>query len=239
MSSRTAFPSVCRLRVTLVIASAALLSTCTYPYAVWVLQGSTATHLSFGLATKRGGRSVKELRSFYVEPCHTRGDRQFEERMWHISFVYRAGKEGIKVHELIYGQPPSGYEEQIPARALIPGCYKARADAAGGRGGGTAFWALTDGSIAEFTERQLDSAYAASEQRSLLADSLAQLRCYQGYRNAKTANDSSVVDHQVWYDTTYFPPALTCQEICTRRGPGLKGEEDRRTECSTPQRHPW
>jgi hypothetical protein len=104
---------------------------------------------------------------------------------------------------------------------------------------------LADGSIRPYSARERDSA-ERSWRAPHVADSIAQARCYAGYRLARTRADTERVDRKVNYDTTadglltfdeYPGRGLTCQFVCTKIGPDVSPlEHDRRSECEPPKR---
>lgn len=100
-------------------ASLLLLSACPGRTAVWVIDGSTASHLEFGIANRRnGGRPVK-VGVLRVGYCHA-PDYGADGAVWII------GEDSLReplVTRVTYGQAPLGYRSAVGPEPLRPGCY--------------------------------------------------------------------------------------------------------------------
>ena len=208
------------------------LTGCTYPYTVWVVLGSTAKHLVFGLATDSSRKSALPISHVIVTEaaCDFRS-RLPNGKVW---FLVRATTaEAPPIGRLTFGVVPAGYREEVAATPLHAGCYSVSVIASGEYRGRVSFRVDPSGIVAQISRRRLDSAYAANLKTFQGRDSIAATRCAAGYRIAHSAGDSARVDRQVWYDTTVYPPTLTCQFICTKVGPNALGESGKRPRCAS------
>jgi hypothetical protein len=207
---------------------------CSYPYTVWVIRGSTATQLVFGLATDSSGRTALPIEYVTVSEsaCDFRS-RLPNGRVWSVERAKVI--EAPPIERLRFGAPPAGYREEVAATPLHAGCYEISVTASGGHYGRASFRVDPSGIVVQFSRRTLDSAYAVNLGADQRHDSIAATRCAAAYRVAHTARDTARVDQQVWYDTTVFPPTLTCQFICTKVGPNAIGESGKRTRCASTQ----
>ena len=119
---------------------AASVISCSQPSAVWVIPGSTAQHLEFGLATKRGGHKGFQLALFQVDSCTKLGMGP-EGALWRLELQ---GADGAFPTRIQYGVVPAPYHEVGPAQPLTPGCYRVSAN-----GAQTAFDVSPDGTLTE------------------------------------------------------------------------------------------
>lgn len=92
--------------------------------AVWVLEGSTVTHLEFGVSRDSGGREPIHVQGLAVTNCVT-GD----STAWRT--MYDHPVEPIP-NRFVYGFSPAGYTADVQPSALSQGCYRVRV--LGGRG---------------------------------------------------------------------------------------------------------
>ena len=218
--------------VVLTALTTAWLFGCTWPYTVWIVPGSTATKLVFGLATDSSGGAALPLEYVVIseEACDLRS-RLPNKRVWYLE--RDTSGEAPPVGRLNFGAPPVGYRSETASGALRPGCYHISVTASGGHHGGVTFRVDSSGIVASIPWRTIDSAYAVNLRASQRQDSIAATRCAVAYRAARSAGDTARADQKVWYDTTVFSPGLTCQFVCTKVGPHSDGEAVKRSRCAS------
>jgi hypothetical protein len=120
--------------------SSAIVLACSQVAAIWIIPGSDAQHLAFGLATKRGGDKAYQTVVFQVDSCANRGGGP-KGALWRLELQ---DFEPPYPTSIRYGVVPSKFKEVVPAAALGPGCY--RASAANAR---VAFDIAPDGTVTE------------------------------------------------------------------------------------------
>lgn len=221
-----------RLRAVLALITAASLWGCSWPYTVWIVPGSTAMNLIFGLATdsSRATSLPIEFVTVSEKACDFRS-RFPDERVWQID---RSSPEPAPaISRLKFGAPPVGYREEVSVEALHAGCYEISVQASGGHHGRTTLRINPSGEVAEIPWHTLDSAYSVNLRSNQRQDSIAATQCSVGYRAARNARDTAGVDRMVWYDATRFSPRLTCQFNCTKVGPHTESEASRRSQCAS------
>src|SRR5664279_1922128 len=113
------------LRALTVIAALVLVG-CPQRTAVWIEPGSTAAHLTFRMAEKRGGHKAVSVGVFRVDQCTSPSDARTVP-MWGAGTTASATSSALS--RIVYGDMPNGYEPLIhqgdSALALAPGCYRA------------------------------------------------------------------------------------------------------------------
>ena len=191
-----------------------LLAGCPAPYRVWLLPGSTADRLAFGLATRRGGTEAEPIGRVVVAQCsgYTPDLRKLRaDTLWSTRLSEAHWKEPPVVGRLHYGEAIPGFAVNVPARPLTPGCYSISVDAWPGSDF-REFWIEADGRAREPTKAEQDSSqilYYRHQDAELAADTVARRTCRRGYQQAHSLADSLRLDSLVVYDTTRFA-ALTC-----------------------------
>lgn len=110
------------LRLTLVLGGTVALLACPEQTAVWVEDGSTATHMVFGVGRYRDRRDppLTELPTFIVQRC-TEPEAD-DDVVWQIAID---SSEAPVPSRIRYGEPPAGYVTKVGPRDLVPGCYDA------------------------------------------------------------------------------------------------------------------
>ena len=103
----------------------AWLAACPEPSAVWIEEGSTASHLVFGMASTRGGHG--DFAFYYLRVSNCGGPYMHEGAVWLIS--RHDGR--AEVHRIVYGEPPPGFASEQGPKPLTPGCYAVKVDGTG------------------------------------------------------------------------------------------------------------
>ena len=103
----------------------AWLASCPEVSAVWIEEGSTASHLVFGMASKRGGHGNFAFYGLRVSNCG--GPYIREGAVWLV--LRGVGNE--VVHRIVYGEPPPGFVSEQGPKPLVPGCYAVTVDGTG------------------------------------------------------------------------------------------------------------
>lgn len=184
-----------------------VLSSCEPGYALWVIAGSTARHLVFGLATERDGSKTRPLWIIEVDECSRIAPDLRETRgrvMWRIQRA--TGPELRAMPRVVYGESIPGIADSVRARPLTPGCYYAWVAVQPGSGH-TTFWVDSSGAVREPSQAQTDSMYGIAHRRTVaeLADADSAIaRCKRGYAQARTSADSSHVDGEALNDTAHL-----------------------------------
>ncbi len=116
-----------------------ILAGCPQRSAVWIEQGSTATHLTLGLGKKRGTPGGADIGVIRVYRCDSPATG--EGAMWVV------GPSGgtNDVRRIVYGETPPGFVSNQGPHPLTPGCY--RVDVSGT--GKTEFQVEKDGIVTE------------------------------------------------------------------------------------------
>lgn len=130
-----------------VLLSALLLVTgCPRRSAVWVVPGSTAERLEFGIGPARGDSTPIHLGGFRVYRCD--GPSAGAGALWTVGVE---SADAPRLNRIRYGTIPPGYEglEPVPLEA---GCYRA---AIGGTGT-TRFVVYEDGNVTEHLEESAE-----------------------------------------------------------------------------------
>jgi hypothetical protein len=152
-----------RVPTSLVVACLFLLSGCSFPLSLWVVSGSLARHLVFGISTRRYGVEVVRPTSIEVYRCadiYYRGDDRGyyppdHQLVWSASS--RSDSSLKPTTRIAYGVPPAGLKNDVTPRELeIPGCYVVHAhafDPAGHSNSASGgFDVLSNGHIEELSE---------------------------------------------------------------------------------------
>lgn len=126
-----------------------LVSSCMQPAVVWVEPGSTASHLVFGIAKRRGAREpVESLREFVVRSCYVAAGLT-QQVFWRVRGDIGDATPPLRI---TYGEAPAGFSTLVAAKPLVSGCYdvdiSGPAVSAGGR-----FEVSDDRSVAERERR--------------------------------------------------------------------------------------
>src|SRR5262249_10124674 len=96
---------------------------CEPGYAIWVIAGSTAEHLVFGLATERDGHKTNPLWIIEVDECN-RIAPDLRESPGRVMWRSQANGPGFgSVPRAVYGVSTPGMRDSVRARPLTPGCY--------------------------------------------------------------------------------------------------------------------
>lgn len=117
------------------------LAGCPERTAVWVLPGSTGSHLEFGIASNRDGTSAVLIDVLRVNACDSAG-YGFTGASWVLS---RASDVNPPPTRVTYGQTPLGFRSEQGPRPLAVGCY----DVAVSGTGRERFQVRTDGAVVE------------------------------------------------------------------------------------------
>ncbi len=195
------------------LGTVALLGACPAPYSVWLVSGSAAQDLTFGVATKRGGSKVNPLLRVLVTTCYGYTDdlrRLPLDTVW-LSESVAEFPQGPRVGRVRYGKPIPEHRDGVPPQLLAPGCYHISVDSYSGSAG-LRFIVEPDGGARELTKPESDSVANTYARHRLLeheADRHADEKCRRGYEAASSVSDSAGVDSMVPYDTTRFS-RLTC-----------------------------
>ncbi len=214
------------------LAIVGLLTACPAPYSVWLVSGSTAQDLTFGVATKRGGSKVNPLLRLLVTTCYGYTDdlrRLPVDTVW-LSQSIAEFPQGPRVGRLAYGKPIPEHHDSVPPRTLGPGCYHIFVHSYPGSAG-LSFIVEPDGGTRELTEPERDSVsntYASHRLLEHEADRQAEETCRRGYRAASSVSDSVAVDSMVPYDTTRFS-RLTCAILRQLKQDSSQSNQDRET----------
>ena|GEM_PF-1342367 len=198
----------------------ALLVSCTHPYFIWVVPGSTASHLTFAHAWKEGGHRSSTTGHLWVETCERIAPdltRVRSRRLWVADWRIADSLMPNTALQVTYGVQPPGSERTGSAPPLEPGCYSTHALPPGG-GGTVYFWVRTDSTVAPFSKLEMDSMWAVHSRHTdaeLVADGRAIEGCRAAYRAA--GGDAAAlhrVDRTMAYDTTRFG-ALRCEDLAS------------------------
>jgi len=92
---------------------------CEEKNAIWVVRGSTAERLEFGVSRRRGGTSPISLGGLAVRTCPSASDTV--RNVWIVLPDSGAGP----VARIRYGEPPPGYRSLEGPVALGMGCHYA------------------------------------------------------------------------------------------------------------------
>lgn len=103
------------------------LSACPQRTAVWVLEGSTSSHLEFVVGRRTGHEETVRFYSLRVERCGENSSGKLS--MWMIGEP-SSGRPDYP-SRVQYGVTPAGFAEQVPAHSLTEGCYTVRLGGAG------------------------------------------------------------------------------------------------------------
>ena len=152
-------------------ASAALLNACSPAYSLWVVDGSTAANLSFGMSTERDGTEPLQLQEVYVYRCSSVYQRPNgisypgeEAAQW--GATQRGATTAPQfLNRFAYGEEVPGLKTiQGPEPLEVPGCYVVRAymrGPDGSMGGGTlGFRIEADGTVSGLSRRELEGLWS-------------------------------------------------------------------------------
>lgn len=113
---------------------------CSEKTTVWVIPGSTSTHLEFGISTSKGGTQPAEFVGVRIYPC--RGPDVGTGAHWAI---YRVGDTSPYPTRVVYGQTPEGFVTVQGPTALKADCYRVEI----GGTGRTEFLVSNEGVVTE------------------------------------------------------------------------------------------
>lgn len=180
---------------------------CEPGYAVWVIAGSTARHLVFGLATERNGHKTRPLLLIEVDECNRIAPDLRETHgqvLWRQQGTDASGSSAVS--RAVYGEPIPGLRDSVHARPLTPGCFYAWVAVQPGLGRVT-FWVDQSGAVRDPTQTETDSMYAIADRRGVaeLADADSAIaRCKRAYADAPSSVDSNHVDGEALNDTAHL-----------------------------------
>jgi hypothetical protein len=135
------------------LAAIALLAGCQWLTAVWVEEGSTATHLVLRFGYPRRGHDTVTVDFVRVNACGA--PLYGPGAMWELQRglarrLIRLVFAGPPMTRLVYGETPSGFESLQGPKPLTPGCYQVHI-------GGTGETEFTIDSSGTVTEREWNS----------------------------------------------------------------------------------
>jgi hypothetical protein len=116
-------------------------SACPQETSVWIIQGSTLEHLTFGIGFKSGVEVSANTRVLRVDPCEKR-DLKLEGAMWVVASGIQSPVYPTRVE---YGSPPAGFESVAGPHTLLPGCYHVTISGTGS----SVFTVGADGTVTE------------------------------------------------------------------------------------------
>jgi hypothetical protein len=96
---------------------------CPMRSAIWIIQGSTASHLEFGISNKRNGTEGVQWAGLGVLDCHTRVPHD-QHVYWSIERDPTSWSDESPTR-VIYGTPPAGFRSLSGPETLRAGCYEA------------------------------------------------------------------------------------------------------------------
>ncbi len=110
------------LRLSLVLLVALGISACLMKSAIWIIDGSTASHLEFGISDKRMGKRSIEWGGVTVYDCYTHSGQD-----QHVYWTTARGVEAPRdwPTRVTYGVVPAGFDSLQGPEPLRPGCYTA------------------------------------------------------------------------------------------------------------------
>lgn len=114
--------------------------------AIWVIPGSTAVHLEFGISDRLGSTTGVEFGYIRVNRCDG-PDYGPTGANWMLS---ENGVGTFYVNRVVYGEVPLGYQSEQGPTKLSPGCYRAFT----GGSGRIEFTVNADGAISEDSKRR-------------------------------------------------------------------------------------
>jgi len=162
MNARSFPELIATLRACLLLACF-LLQGCSFSLALWVVSGSSAQHLVFGISDRRDGAELvtpSSIRVYHCADIYNRGERGYYPPDRHLVWsAWSQTDSGItRTTRITYGQPPAGLKNGVAPHALeIPACYVVLAYAVDIRGDSRSatvgFDVLPDGRVEEMTTR--------------------------------------------------------------------------------------
>jgi hypothetical protein len=188
---------------------------CPQGYAVWLIEGSRSEHAMFGLATQRGGRTVKPLQHVTVSTCEQL-TQDLLPTPGKVVWETRASDSDPPGHDrLIYGQTPVGHMVLVAPERLATGCYDVWAGALHGGMGGVTILVDSTGQVRLPTKQEKDSVDRLLKRHfegEVSEQHHAKQVCDRSFRAARTAGDSARVDSLVPVDTARFS-RIACREV--------------------------
>ncbi len=128
---------------------------CEYPADLWIVPGSIASRLVFGMAIDRSRDDGLDALDIFVVTKELDGcDKRASYKEETVKWVLVPSEDAVtrpRFKRLRYGQVPLGYVQRHRAEPLTSGCYKAAAMARG-RSGSTWFKVALDGSVQELSK---------------------------------------------------------------------------------------
>jgi len=123
-------------------AVALVLTGCPKRTAIWVVRGSTADRLEFGIADRRDGARAVQIDVLRVSSCDS-APYGPTGAAWLLSRVTEATPPPTRV---TYGREPLGFRSDQGPQPLVPGCYDAMVTGTGR----LRFEIETQGAVTEF-----------------------------------------------------------------------------------------
>lgn len=117
---------------------------------VWIVPGSTTSHLVFGVSMDRSSGESIRLTYFSVSPCRVRGGHT-PVPIWELTpDVYANYEHRPAVHSVTYGRIVAGFRVTRGPIPLTAGCYYASANGdEDARMGGVKFTVDSSGKVTE------------------------------------------------------------------------------------------
>jgi hypothetical protein len=112
--------------------------------AIWIIPGSTASHLELGISDEVGSSNGIEFGGLRVNKCDAPGyggtGASWVLSEYHVSAPY--------VNRVVYGQVPLGYRSDQGPTSLGPGCYEASLS-----GSRVRFTVTADGTVSQVSSQ--------------------------------------------------------------------------------------
>ena len=112
-----------RRSVTAVLLTALASVGCPMKSAIWIVEGSTASHLEFGISDKRQGHTWIQWGGITVRDCYLR-QGQNQHLYWGLERDPKSWGDAWPTR-ILYGAAPTGYHNLQGPESLAPGCYEA------------------------------------------------------------------------------------------------------------------
>ena len=112
-----------RHSVTAVVFAALATAGCPMKSAIWIVEGSTASHLEFGISDKRHGRTSIQWGGITVRDCYLR-QGQDQHLYWGLERDPKSWGDAWPTR-ILYGAAPTGFHNLQGPESLVRGCYEA------------------------------------------------------------------------------------------------------------------
>ena len=120
-----------RHSVAAVLSTALVIAACPMKSAIWIVEGSTAAHLEFGISDKRHGRTSIQWGGITVRDCYLRLRPGQEQRLyWGLERDPQSWGDAWPIR-ILYGAVPTGFHNLQEPESLVPGCYEASVSGTG------------------------------------------------------------------------------------------------------------